>query len=85
MRTDQQIIDEVNALAAEIFKAKNALDLPVGFRCDRSHYRWHLDAWREAVVAWKERHGEDAHAALARKEAELRSPENAPVLYIERR
>jgi hypothetical protein len=85
MRTDQQIIDDVNRLAAELFKAKNALELPSGFRCDQSHYRWHLDAWCEAVDTWKEQHGEDAQAALARKEAELRNPINAPELHIERR
>jgi hypothetical protein len=85
MRTDQQIIADVNALAAKIFKLTNAMDLPVGFRCDRSHYRWHLDAWREAVAIWKERDGEDAQEALARHEAELRNSINAPVLHIERR
>ena len=87
--TDQEILAAVNKKACRrVNAAANKLGeprLPLDFRCDMSRVGSIRDAWEWAVNAYKKETGLDPLEALARIEADLRSPANAPELHIERR
>lgn len=52
-----------------------------GFRCDMSHVGFIRRRWDRAVKQYLDETGLDVLESLRRIEADLRSPENAPVLY----
>lgn len=83
--TDQEILDAVNADARRRFNMMHGQKLAPGFRCDLSHVGSIRRQWNKAVAKYKESTGVDPIEALARIEADLRSPANAPQLYIDRR
>jgi hypothetical protein len=82
MSSDQDVIAEVNEIARGLF---NDPSIPQGFRFDMSRIGDLRRKWEEARAIYKERTGIDVLDAIARHEAWLRSPENAPQLYVERR
>lgn len=92
---DRRVIAEVNEMARQDVHAKHGVLLPEGTRCDMGNPRivggagWHsvtiLNHWRDACARYKKENGIDPQECLARHEAWLRSPENAPALYLDRR
>lgn len=83
--SDLEIIAAVNELARGYVNPSEEKMLPEGTRVDMHRWRWARRYWEQAVKEYKEKTGYDAIEALARHEAKLRSRENAPQLYIERR
>ena len=85
--TDQDTIDAVNKVARRRFNLMHGEKerLPPGYRCDRSRVGAVRRQWERAVAEHKAATGVDPIEALARIEADLRSPANAPELYIDRR
>jgi hypothetical protein len=88
MTSDLDTINEVNERARAIFNAKLApgeQPLPAIVHHDMSRVGAIRRAWEAARDAYKEETGIDVTDAIRRHEAWLRSPENAPQLYIEKR
>jgi len=85
--TDQEILDAVNRDARRRFNLMHGEKekLPPDYRCDRSRVGAVRRQWERAVEEHKKATGVDPIEALARIEAELRSPANAPELYVDRR
>lgn len=79
MPSDQEVIAEVDAIA------QRAAGLPVGTQYHRSRVGAIRRVWEKAREDYREKNGVDVLDAIKRHEAWLRSPENAPELYVERR
>lgn len=85
---DQDILTAVNEKARQLVNAElqsNEQPLPEGFRCDMSRVGFIRRRWERAVEAYKNEMGIDPVESLQRIEANLRNPEKAPQLHIERR
>ncbi len=85
MSSDQEIIAEVNERARAYANAAGEQSLPDGYRCNMDRHRSVREHWERAAEEYKNETGIDVLDALARHEADLRSPVNAPQLHIERR
>ena len=79
--SDQEILAAINDRAATLHDPH----LPPGFRCDMSRVGSIRRCWERAVEEYKQLYGLNPVEALARIEAALRSPANAPELHVERR
>jgi hypothetical protein len=85
---DQAVIMEVDEMARGFVSLILPLDeplLPLGTPCHRARVRLVREEWERARRTYLSRTGIDVIAAIKRHEAWLRSPENAPQLYVERR
>jgi hypothetical protein len=86
--SDLEIIAEVDDMARQSINLEMALDqawLPPGTKCHRSRVGFIRRAWEKAREAYLKETGIDVLDAIKRHEAWLRSPDNAPELYVERR
>lgn len=86
--TDLEIIAAVNELARGYCNAElepGDQPLPPGTRCDMHRAGFVRRRWERAREVFLEQNGLDVLDAIKRHEAWLRSPENAPQLYVDRR
>ena len=85
---DDDVLAAVNERAKALVNAElqpEERPLPEGFRCDMSRVGFIRRRWERAVDAYKKETGLDPLESLARIEAGLRDPANAPALHVEKR
>lgn len=67
MRTEQQIVDDANKLARELYGLMG-YTVPEGYRFDRAHHPHEQSCWRMACVAYEMIEGTDVEDALGQLE-----------------
>lgn len=82
---DLRIIATVDRMARAIINSQMKQPISPRTRCHSHHVGFVRRCWEEAAKSYYERTGIEVREAIARREARLRSPENAPVLYVDRR